>query len=112
MKLDKGKFNYISKLYFKSWEKKNVDIIKSFFSDDIELHQGNNIIVGSDAIIEYNKDALKEEIKMLDIQIYSDEYLKSVVGILKIKIGGDIYDTVEILSFNEENKIKKIVVYS
>jgi hypothetical protein len=78
----------------------------------MELHQGNNIIVGSDAIIEYNKDALKEEIKMLDIQIYSDEYLKSVVGILKIKIGGDIYDTVEILSFNEENKIKKIVVYS
>lgn len=96
--------------YFKSWETKDVEKITDFFSEDIVLIESNIIIKGIDSIIKHNYDALKNNIIMLDIKTYIDKYV--VIGELEISIGGHVSSVAEFLTFNDDLKISKIVVYS
>ena len=69
--INKGILIDTAKNYFKSWEDKNIEYIKTFFSEDIVLIDNDINIKGIDNIIEHNSDALSKDIKILIICVDS-----------------------------------------
>jgi len=99
--------------YFKSWETKKVEDIISFLSFNIILIEKNKIFNGLGEFLNHNSEILdKHTVKMFSINIFVDCFTDTVVGELQMDISGEIVNVVEILSFNEDMQITKIIAYS
>ena len=98
--------------YFKDFSSKNIKTLKEHFSEDITLQDWEINAKGINEVIEANKKIFDEveSIKVNPIQIIDNENL--LAAQLEITINGkEVIHVVDILKFNENNKISSIRAY-
>jgi len=113
MNIDKETLAELTKNYFNFFESKNLDELKKLFSEDVILIDPSVVANGIYAVLESNSDMFNahENINILEQTIYIDHYSNTAIGQIKIKFDNDIYEVVDIISYNNDMKISKIVAY-
>ena len=107
--------NYTSLIlkYFSAFSIKNIEIISELFSEDIVLIDWNIHEIGKENVIKANRDIFNsvEEIKVIPIMFYSNSETSFAVQI-EIQINkGQIIRVIDLIEFDINSKIKKIVAY-
>ena len=103
-----GKCNY----YFKVFSKKKIDELSELFSDDITLRDWENNTSGKTEVLNINKKIFNnvESINVVPINLYKNE--NKIIAELEIIINGkEKILVVDIISFNNDGKIKSIKAF-
>ena len=98
--------------YIEQFSKKNVEYLRKIFAPEIILRDWEIEAKGFQAVLDANINIFKksEEIKIDLLNIYQDK--ETVICELKININDkETLYVVDILEFNNQNKIKKIFAY-
>lgn len=98
--------------YFSAFESKNLEKLEMMFSNDIVLIDWDINTSGKSNVISANKNIFNniENLKITIVRIFVDS--KTVIAELKIRVNDEIsLNVVDILDFNQDNKIKKITAY-
>ena len=98
--------------YFKDFSNKNIPSLKAVFADEIILRDWEIEVKGINNVIDANKNIFNnvKSILVEPINLYQDR--NTVVGEIKIIINNtEILYVVDVIEFNEENKIKRIFAY-
>ena len=98
--------------YFREFSNKNISSLKGFFSNDIVLRDWEIEAEGIEAVIEANKNIFNnvESIYVKPQNLYQEGNI--IIGELKIFVNeSEILYVVDIIEFNEEEKIKRISAY-
>ena len=98
--------------YFKDFSNKDISSLKKVFANDIFLRDWEIEAKGIDAVIKANQNIFDNVISIfVDPQnLYQEGNI--VIGELKIVINdSEIIYVVDLIEFNEENKIKRIFAY-
>lgn len=105
-------FKDIALSYFECFSKKNISSLIDLFSNDIVLKDWEIEAKGIDEVIAANKNIFNN-VKSIFIEIknlYQEENV--VIGELKIILNhSETLNVVDIIEFNEKNKIKSIFAY-
>ena len=102
------KWNY----YFKVFSKKKIDELSELFSDDITLRDWENNTSGKTEVLNVNKKIFNnlESISVVPINLYQNE--NKIIAELEIIINGkEKILVVDIISFNNDGKIKSIKAF-
>jgi len=107
--------NYTSLIlkYFSAFSSKNIDTISELLSDDIVLIDWNIHEIGKGNVLKANRNIFNsvEEIKVIPIMFYSNSETSFAVQI-EIQINKDqIIRVVDLIEFDINARIKKIVAY-
>jgi len=98
--------------YFKDFSSKDISSLKEVFANDMVLRDWEIEAKGIDAVIKANQNIFDNVISIfVDPQnLYQEGNI--VIGELKIVINdSEIIYVVDLIEFNEENKIKRIFAY-
>ena len=98
--------------YFKDFSSKDISSLKEVFANDIVLRDWEIEAKGIDSVIKANQNIFDNVISIfVDPQnLYQEENI--VIGELKIVINdSEIIYVVDLIEFNEDNKIKRIFAY-
>ena len=98
--------------YFSTFSNKNIESLKGFFSNDIVLRDWDIEAKGIDEVIEANKKIFNNVdcISVEPINLYQEGNI--IFGELTILINkSETIYVVDIIEFNNENKIKRIFAY-
>ena len=98
--------------YFKDFSSKDISSLKEVFAKDMVLRDWEIEAKGIDAVIKANQNIFDNVISIfVDPQnLYQEGNI--VIGELKIVINdSEIIYVVDLIEFNEENKIKRIFAY-
>ena len=98
--------------YFKDFSNKDITALKKIFANDIVLRDWEIEAKGIDAVIKANENIFNNVISiMVEPQnLYQEENI--VIGEIKIEINNsEIIYVLDLIEFNEENKIKRIFAY-
>ena len=98
--------------YFIQFSNKNISSLKKFFSNDMVLRDWDIEAKGIDAVLEANRNIFKN-VRSIFIEpknLYQEENI--VIAELIIWINeSEIIKVVDIIEFNENQKIKRIFAY-
>lgn len=108
------KKDYINlcKTYFKIFSQKDINELTKLFSKNIILKDWENSALGLDAVIEVNKKIFNnvDTIEVKPVKIYSENNI--VISEIEILIDkSEKINVVDIISFDQEGKIKSITAY-
>ena len=98
--------------YFKVFSKKKIDELSELFSDDITLRDWENNASGKSEVLNVNKKIFNnlESISVVPINLYQNE--NKIIAELEIIINGkEKILVVDIISFNNDGKIKSIKAF-
>ena len=98
--------------YFKDFSSKDISSLKEVFANDMVLRDWEIEAKGIDAVIKANQNIFNNVISIfVDPQnLYQEGNI--VIGELKIVINdSEIIYVVDLIEFNEDNKIKRIYAY-
>ena len=98
--------------YFKVFSKKKIDELSELFSDDIALRDWENNASGKAEVLNVNKKIFNnlESISVVPINLYKNE--NKIIAELEIIINGkEKILVVDIISFNNDGKIKSIKAF-
>ena len=98
--------------YFKVFSKKKIDELSELFSDDITLRDWENNASGKTEVLNVNKKIFNnlESISVVPINLYQNE--NKIIAELEIIINGkEKILVVDIISFNNDGKIKSIKAF-
>tara|TARA_B100000674_G_C37580473_1_gene796074 strand:+ start:130 stop:474 length:345 start_codon:yes stop_codon:yes gene_type:complete len=112
MKNLQKKIDQALKKYFLSFSKKSLKELNDMFVDNIILKDWNIYAKGKKKVLEINKNIFKN--KVIKIQLYETYYnYKEMAASCKIqvKINKKKLNVVDIIHFNKNMKIRKIVAY-
>ena len=104
----------ISKAYFKAFEEKNLDALKSMFTNDVSLIDWENNITGINNVIDFNKDIFSEH-KSINVQIKNIfcspldnvALCNILIKLIKEEEEHDL-SVIDILTFDSSGLIKQI----
>ncbi len=103
----------LSRRYLDAFKNKNLDVLKSMFSNDVELIDWENNIVGFDDVVSFNQDVFSAH-KSINIQIKSiksfPDSLTTQCKILITLVQKDkqTLSVIDVLTFDDNGLIKKI----
>ena len=98
--------------YFKVFSKKKIDELSELFSDDITLRDWENNTSGKSEVLNVNKKIFNnvESINVVPVNLYKNE--NKIIAELEIIINGkEKILVVDIISFNNDGKIKSIKAF-
>ena len=98
--------------YFKVFSKKKIDELSELFSDDITLRDWENNASGKSEVLNVNKKIFNnvESINVVPVNLYKNE--NKIIAELEIIINGkEKILVVDIISFNNDGKIKSIKAF-
>ena len=98
--------------YFKVFSKKKIDELSELFSDDITLRDWENNTSGKTEVLNVNKKIFNnvESINVVPVNLYKNE--NKIIAELEIIINGkEKILVVDIISFNNDGKIKSIKAF-
>ena len=98
--------------YFKVFSKKKIDELSELFSDDITLRDWENNASGKTEVLNVNKKIFNnvESINVVPVNLYKSE--NKIIAELEIIINGkEKILVVDIISFNNDGKIKSIKAF-
>ena len=98
--------------YFKVFSKKKIDELSELFSDDITLRDWENNTSGETEVLNVNKKIFNnvESINVVPVNLYKNE--NKIIAELEIIINGkEKILVVDIISFNNDGKIKSIKAF-
>ena len=98
--------------YFKVFSKKKIDELSKLFSDDITLRDWENNTSGKTEVLNVNKKILNnvESINVVPVNLYKNE--NKIIAELEIIINcKEKIFVVDIISFNNDGKIKSIKAF-
>ena len=102
----------ISLKYFKDFSSKDISSLKKVFANDIVLRDWEIEAKGIDAVIKANQNIFNNVFSIFvdPKNLYQEGNI--VIAELNIKINdSEIIFVVDLIEFNEENKIKRIFAY-
>ena len=102
----------ITSKYFKDFSSKDITSLKEVFANDIVLRDWEIEAQGFKAVIKANENIFDNVISIFvePQNLYQEDNI--VIGELKITINeSEILYVVDLIEFNEENKIKRIYAY-
>jgi hypothetical protein len=99
----------LTNLYFNSFIKKDIDTLKSLYSDDVVLIDWTGQWYGIDSVLLANKNlfTIDYELAVIETNIINSTTYNSIV----IRFDDGPVDILDVLYFDEINKIKKIRAY-
>ena len=98
----------LTRKYFYYWKNKNVLELSKLLDDEIILQDWENLIIGKEALINFNKDFYKKAGK-INLDVISLNYFnKTSFSELKIDIDGVELIVLDKFIFNEKNFITNI----
>ncbi len=99
----------LTNLYFNSFIKKDIDILKSLYSDDVVLIDWTGQWYGIDSVLLANKNlfTIDFELVVIETNIINSTTYNSII----IRFDDGPVDILDIVHFDETNKIKKIRAY-
>ena len=112
MKILQKKIDQGLKRYFSSFSRKNLEELNDMFVDNIILKDWNIYAKGKKKVLEINKNIFKN--KVIKVQLYEIYYnFKEMAASCKIqvKINKKKLNVVDIIYFDKDMKIKKIIAY-
>ena len=98
--------------YFKVFSKKKIDELSELFSDDITLRDWENNASGKSEVLNVNKKIFNnvESINVVPVNLYKNE--NKIIAELEIILNGkEKILVVDIISFNNDGKIKSIKAF-
>lgn len=102
------------KEYFLKWNSKDIKGLSNLFSENINLRDWNIDIKGFDNVLEANVKIFNDvpEINAEIVNLFESKNSKTVVAELIINLNkNESIKVVDIISFNNNNKIKSIMAY-
>tara|TARA_B100000989_G_scaffold198747_2_gene150204 strand:- start:4510 stop:4860 length:351 start_codon:yes stop_codon:yes gene_type:complete len=112
MKNLQKKIDQSLKKYFLSFSKKNLKELNNMFADNIILKDWNFYVKGKKKVLEINKNIFKN--KVLKVQLHEAYYNYTEMAVsckIQVKINKKKLNVVDIIYFNKNMKIKKIIAY-
>jgi hypothetical protein len=103
----------VASLYFDAWNSHNTNNLKSFFSDDITLKDWEVQAEGIESVLNANQKIFDDvpTIKATPLLILSEDKNNFVIGVLNIDLPNETIEVVDVIEFDEKNKIKTIRAY-
>ena len=112
MKKNKKKFDEKIKKYFTYFSKKNVDELSKMFSNNVSLIDWNINAKGKKKVLDINKKIFKnKKIKVKHEESFYN-FVKNVVSCrIKVIINNKKLSVIDLIYFDKNMKIKKIIAY-
>jgi hypothetical protein len=111
------KINYLKKLisdYFEYFSEKNILALSNMFADNVKLKDWEISAEGKNQVIQTNLNIFNsvETIKVTLNEIYKNELKNNFSCVIDIKINNsEVIKVIDIICFNEDNKIESISAY-
>ena len=101
-----------AKEYFRQFSKKDLNALKSLFSENVTLQDWSTKAHGKTEVLSVNRKLFQsvKNINIVPIELFEDK--NTIVAEIEIVInGGDNIKVVDIIGFDSERKIKFIRAY-
>ena len=102
----------LAKKYFVLFSNKDIKNLKNLFSENVILKDWNIYAKGKKKVLEINKNIFKN--KVIKVQLYETYYNYKEMAAscqIQVKIDKKKLNVVDVIHFNKNMKIKKIVAY-
>jgi len=103
----------LSRRYLDAFKNKNLDVLKSMLSDDVQLIDWENNIVGFDNVVSFNKEVFSAH-KSINVQIKSIKSFPDTLTtqckilITLVQKEKQTLSVIDVLTFDTNGLIKKI----
>ena len=100
--------------YYRNWINKDLNKIRLMFSDNIILIDPTiKTAEGIESVLEINRMIFRscEKLNIKELNIFVDHFTSTTIGEVKLFCDKKLVEVVDIFSFDENMKIKKIVAY-
>ena len=99
----------LSELYFTAFKNKNIELLKNLYSEDVQLIDWTGQWYGIESVLKSNEDLfqLEYELQVDETNIIQNKSYNS----LQIRFEEGPIDILDVLYFDDKNKIIKIRAY-
>lgn len=104
----------IAEKYFRYFENKNIESLKSMFSNSVKLFDPIvKNVYGIENVLSANIEIFTStnNIKIMSKRIFIDSFTDTIIAELEINFDSKIVNVVDIITLDPENKISSITAY-
>lgn len=103
----------LAKAYFASWNDHNIEELKNLFAIDVSLKDWDTHSLGIENVLKSNENIFSHH-PNIKAEVLNLNFLTDMIVVAELRIFIDdinIIDVVDVITFNERNKITKIKAY-